>query len=59
MEKVSVTQSIENLLSFPFVQAAVSERNLKLQGGFFDIFTGQLQLLDPQTNQFAPIATET
>ncbi len=59
MEKVSVTQSIDNLLSFPFVQAAVSERNLKLQGGFFDIFTGQLQLLDPQTNQFAPIATET
>lgn len=56
MEQASVTQSIANLLSFPFVKAAVDERNLKLEGGFFDISTGRLQLLDRQTNQFEAIA---
>ena len=55
MEQVSVTQSIENLLSFPFVKEAVADRNLRLQGGFFDVSTGQLQLLDAETKRFEAI----
>lgn len=55
MEQFSVTQSIDNLLSFPFVKAAVDDRRLRLQGGFFDISTGELQLLDAQTRQFEAI----
>ena len=55
MEQVSVTQSIETLLSFPFVKTAVADRKLRLQGGFFDVSTGQLQLLDAETKRFEAI----
>ena len=56
MEQVSVAHSIGNLMSFPFVRTAVAEGGLQLYGGFFDISTGQLQILDAATGQFEPIA---
>lgn len=52
MEHIAIGHSISNLMTFPFVRDAVSGGRLELVGGFFDISTGELQLLDKKTGEF-------
>lgn len=46
-EQEVVKLSLDNLLSFPWVDARVAEGKLKLYGAKFDIRTGALSLLQP------------
>ncbi|MEJ1937282.1 carbonic anhydrase, partial [Nostoc sp. NIES-2111] len=48
-----VKLSLQNLMTFPWIQEAVAERRLKLQGFRFEIFTGILTML--QDDQFVPV----
>ena len=56
MEHASIAHSIGNLRTFPFVQDAIAEGRLHLHGGYFDIATGQLQILDPGSGSFEKIS---
>ena len=46
LEKEAVKVSIDNLMTFPFVEAAVGADELSLHGAWNDISTGGLEVLD-------------
>ena len=55
LEKEAVLISLENLSTFPFVQAAVEAGDLTLHGLWTEIGEGGLEWYDPRTNRFAPV----
>jgi len=55
LEKEAVVVSLENLMTFPFVKAAVEDDMLSLHGLWNDIGEGGLEYFDGQTGTFAPI----
>jgi carbonic anhydrase len=44
LEQASITKSLENLLTFPYVDAAVKSGALALHGAYFDVSTGQVSV---------------
>ena len=56
LELASIGNSLNNLMTFPFVSERVSQGTLRLRGAFFDIATGVLHVLDSNTGTFEPAA---
>ncbi|HVZ99359.1 MAG TPA: carbonic anhydrase [Caulobacterales bacterium] len=54
LEHESIRVTLENLLTFPFVNSAVAERDLKLVGARYGVADGVLELLDPISGAFTP-----
>ncbi len=54
-EQESIVSSLENLRTFPFVQAAIKERGLAVMGIYFDLEQGQLLEFDEERNEFKSI----
>lgn len=52
LEKQAVLTSLENLMSFPFVKAAIEAGNLSLHGLWHDIGGGDLQQYNPTAKTF-------
>ncbi|MCY4397196.1 MAG: carbonic anhydrase [Rhodospirillaceae bacterium] len=48
-EYASILNSLDNLLTFPFVRQAVEDGRLTLHGAHFSIAGGMLHMLDPAT----------
>jgi carbonic anhydrase len=46
LEQASITKSLENLLTFPYIEAAVQSGVLQLHGAYFDVSTGQVFVRD-------------
>ncbi len=57
-ELESIVTSIENLMTFPFVEHAVKVNGLQIFGIYFDLEQGELLVLDEQTNSFRQIQLE-
>lgn len=55
LEKEAVRVSLANLMTFPFVKAAVEAEELSLHGLWTDIGEGGLESLDPATGGFVPV----
>ena len=55
LEHAAVIQSLENLMSFPFVAEAVAAGKLLLNGAWFSIAEGRLLMLDDATGAFEPV----
>lgn len=55
LEWQAVLVSLENLMSFPFVRAAVEAGDLTLHGLWADIGEGGLCQFDPATDSFVPL----
>jgi len=55
LEKQAVVVSLENLMSFPFVESAVSEGSLTLHGLWHEIGSGALEQYGSAQNGFVPI----
>ncbi len=55
LEKQAVIVSLENLMSFPFVKAAVEDERLTLHGLWTNTGEGGLEQLDPATDSFVPV----
>jgi carbonic anhydrase len=53
-----VAQSLDNLMTFPFIRKRVESGELQLHGAHFGIERGELYLRDPETGAFKP-ATDT
>lgn len=51
-EKENVLEQIENIETYPFVEAAMKEGRLYLHGWYFDIATGGMYAYVPSTNKF-------
>jgi carbonic anhydrase len=46
LEQASITRSLENLLTFPYVAEAVGNGSLALHGAYFDVAAGQVFIRD-------------
>lgn len=57
MERASILNSIDNLLSFPFVRQAINARHLRLHGARFGIADGVLEIIDPSSGAVRPAST--
>ena len=55
LEHTAVLVSIENLMSFPFIQEAVDSGQLSLHGLWHSIGDGVLKTYDATTDQFEPV----
>ncbi len=55
LEREAVRVSLRNLMSFPFVQEAVSSGALSLHGLWLDISAGSLMHLEPDSGKFIPV----
>lgn len=56
--QASVLQSLVNLRTFPCISILEGKGRLQLHGAYFDVSTGVLMRLDPQTGQFVPAIGE-
>jgi carbonic anhydrase len=56
LEFASVELSLKNLMTFPFVKAAVEKGELELHGAYFGVASGKLLVRDPASGVFAPAA---
>lgn len=54
LEKATLLVSLRNLLSFPWIEAAVRERRLTLHGWYFDLVGGLLLAHDVSSGRFMP-----
>lgn len=52
LERISIRNSLDNLRSFPDIKALEEEGKLNLHGAWFDISTGELWVMDPETRDF-------
>ena len=55
LEFASVELSLKNLMTFPFVRAAVEAGDLTLHGAYFGVASGRLLVRDAATGRFEPI----
>ena len=53
--KASLTQSLENCLTFPWIRTGVANGNLRIHLWYFDIKTGQIQSYDSQEKNYKPL----
>lgn len=59
LELAVVEESLNNLMTFPFVRRAVEQGELELHGAYFGVATGLLFLRDPATGEFRAWLEET
>jgi len=52
LEQESIKVSINNLFSFPFIKKAINENKLSIHGLIHDIGSGNLEFLNPVTDDF-------
>jgi carbonic anhydrase len=52
LERISIRFSIQNLRTFPCVSILEGKGRLSLHGAWFDISTGELWAVDPETGDF-------
>jgi len=52
LERLSIRNSIQNLRTFPYVQALEAEGKLTIHGAWFDISNGELWVMDNTTGDF-------
>jgi len=45
-EKIAISHSLKNLMSYPWIQRRVKENNLNLAGCYYDLRTGELAVVD-------------
>ena len=55
LEKQAVLTSLENLMTFPFVESAVKDGSLMLHGLWTDIGEGTLMAYDPEKEEFRAV----
>ena len=55
IEKAAVFRSLENLTTFPFVQAAIAQGDLQLHGAYFGVAVGSLSVLDREAKEFVAV----
>jgi carbonic anhydrase len=55
LEFASVELSLKNLVTFPFVKAAVEKGELSLHGAYFGVASGRLLIRNEKSGAFEPV----
>lgn len=58
LERVSIRNSIGNLMSFPYIRKRVEDGSLNLFGAWFDIALGELWIMNKKTGDFFRVERE-
>ena len=58
LEQANVTNSLDNLLTFPRLRKLIETGRVAIHGAYFGVATGRLSVRDPATGEFRPIAAE-
>jgi len=58
LERMAVQQSLDNLMTFPFLSEAVEAGRLKLAGAWFSIMEGELHWLDWDSGVFEAVVVD-
>ncbi|MEL7543061.1 MAG: carbonic anhydrase [Pseudomonadota bacterium] len=53
LERMAIRNSIENLRTFPYIKAREDAGEISLNGAWFDISSGELWALEPESGEFA------
>ena len=52
LERISIRPSIDNLRTFPCISILEGKDRLRIHGAWFDISTGELWIMNPETGDF-------
>ena len=52
MEKASIVNSLDNLMTFPRLRKLIERGAVALHGAYFGVATGELSVLDRATGEF-------
>jgi carbonic anhydrase len=55
MEKASVVNTLDNLMTFPRLRKLIERGSVALHGAYFGVAQGELSVLDKATGQFKPV----
>jgi carbonic anhydrase len=55
LEQASLVRSIINLLTFPYIRAACERDELALHGAYFNVASGELEVLEPASGRFVSV----
>ena len=55
MEKASVVNTLDNLMTFPRLRKLIERGAVDLHGAYFGVATGELSVLDRATGEFRPV----
>jgi carbonic anhydrase len=55
MEKASIVNTLDNLMTFPRVRTLVERSAILLHGASFGVASGELSVLDKETGEFWPV----
>jgi carbonic anhydrase len=58
LEQANVTNSLDNLLTFPRLRKLIEMGRVSIHGAYFGVATGRLSVRDPASGEFKPIAAE-
>ncbi|NWG23558.1 MAG: carbonic anhydrase [Pseudorhodoplanes sp.] len=56
LEQAAAIKTLDNLMTFPCIRILVERKRLHLHAAYFDVATGLLSVLDPETRTFASLA---
>lgn len=55
LEFAAIQNSLRNLMTYPFIEERVTDKRLQLHGGYFDISSGELNLLNQENGSFSAL----
>jgi carbonic anhydrase len=58
LEQASLRRSLDNLKTFPFIRTACESNALTLFGAYFDVATGELSVLERESERFVAVARD-
>jgi carbonic anhydrase len=56
MEKASILNTLDNLMTFPELRKLVERGLVALHGAYFGVAKGELFVLDKPTGEFRPVS---
>jgi carbonic anhydrase len=59
LEQASLSHTLANLLTFPYVRGRVESGALHMHAAYFGVATGTLSVLDQASGEFRPVAPDT
>jgi carbonic anhydrase len=58
LEQASLSQTLANLLTFPYIRRRVESGELLMHAAYFGVATGALSVLDQASGEFQPVAPD-
>ena len=58
LEQANITNSLDNLMTFPRLRKLIERGRVAIHGAYFDVVTGRLAVRDRNSREFLPVAAD-